>query len=104
MPGGEGSIESPLGQGVTFTMRLPARAVTFSTPEATLVAVSSSLRPDFDTNRYILAGNRERGLLNYKTLWISSLDTWPKILDTSISTLALTMTYSILYPHVHVPA
>jgi hypothetical protein len=40
--------------------------------------------PDFDTGRYILAGNRERGLLNDKTLWVSSLDTWPKILDTWI--------------------
>jgi hypothetical protein len=41
-----------------------------------------SLRPDFDTNRYILTGVRGRGSLNCKALWISCLDTWPKILDT----------------------
>src|SRR5215813_13135671 len=39
-------------------------------------------KPDFDTNRYILAGVRGRGSLNCKALWISCLDTWPKILDT----------------------
>jgi putative transposase len=36
---------------------------------------TATLYPDFDTSRYILAGNRERGLLSYKTLWFSSLDT-----------------------------
>src|SRR5262245_23272154 len=47
------------------------------------------VRPDFDTNRYILTGVRGRGSLNCKALWISCLDTWPKILDTYMAKIDL---------------
>ena len=34
-----------------------------------------AFRPDFDSSRYILAVDRERGLLNYKPFSIFNLDT-----------------------------
>src|SRR5215813_1873173 len=53
------------------------------------VSLWESLEPDFDTNRYILTGVRGRRSLNCKALWISYLDTWPKILDTYMAKMGL---------------
>src|SRR5262249_3861361 len=56
--------------------------------------------PDFDTNRYILTGVRGRGSLNCKALWISCLDTWPKILDTYMAKIDLKCPQLLLYFYV----
>jgi hypothetical protein len=55
---------------------------------------------DFDTNRYILTGVRGRGSLNCKALWISCLDTWPKILDTYMAKIDLKCPQLLLYFYV----
>src|SRR5215472_10062264 len=54
------------------------------TPEEKVMMALKMLlvKPDFDTNRYILADKQRRVLLNHKAFGISILDTWPKILDT----------------------
>ena len=56
--------------------------------------------PDFDTNRYILTGVRGRGALNCMALWISCLDTWPKILDTCMIQIDLKRPQLLLYFYV----
>ena len=58
------------------------------------------LKPDFDTNRYILTGVRGRGSLNCIALWISCLDTWPKILDTYMAKIDLKCPQLLLYCYV----
>src|SRR5215831_3618561 len=58
------------------------------------------VRPDFDTNRYILTGVRGRGSLNCMALWISCLDTWPKILDTYMAKIDLQCPQFLLYCYV----
>ena len=55
------------------------------------------LSPDFDTNRYILTGVRGRRSLNCMALWISYLDTWPKILDTYMAKIGLKCPQLLLY-------
>jgi hypothetical protein len=56
--------------------------------------------PDFDTNRYILIGVLGRRSLNCKALWISYLDTWPKILDTYMGKIDLKCPQILLYFYV----
>ena len=61
---------------------------------------TQTVRPDFDTNMYILTGVRGRGSLNCKALWISCLDTWPKILDTYMAKIDLKCPQILLYFYV----
>src|SRR5215813_15375912 len=64
---------------------------------ASLTRGTVTVAPDFDTNRYILTDVRGRGSLNCKALWISCLDTWPKILDTSMAKIDLQCLQLLLY-------
>jgi len=77
--------------------RVPARGETLLGHWGGAVGL---LLPDFDTNRYILTGVRGRGSLNCKALWISCLDTWPKILDTHMAKIDLKCPQLLLYFYV----
>jgi hypothetical protein len=69
-------------------------------PNEPLLQKAAAVTPDFDTNRYILTGVRGRGSLNCKALWISCLDTWPKILDTYMAKIDLKCPQLLLYFYV----
>ena len=67
---------------------------------ADVVVGLGTVAPDFDTSRYILTGVRGRGSLHCKALWISCLDTWPKILDTYMTQIDLKRPQLLLYFYV----